>query len=95
MKNRYLMLWLVLLSYLQGVLWFGNGSLTEVHHLSQAMQRQGEANDALRGKNARLTAEVADLKSGLGAIEEIARYDLIMTKEDETFYQIIEVEPEQ
>lgn len=95
MKNRYLILWLPLLLYLQGILWFGNGSLTEVHHLSQAMQRQGAANEALREKNARLAAEVADLKSGLGAIEEIARYDLIMTKKDETFYQIIEVEPEQ
>ena len=95
MKNRYLLLWLLALTYLQGILWFGNGSMTEVNHLSQAIQQQTAANARLEEQNSRLTAEVADLKTGLDAIEEIARYDLIMTRKDETFYQIIEVEPEQ
>ncbi len=95
MKNRYFMVWLMLLVYIQGILWFGNGSLTEVHHLSQAVQQQAKANDNLRIQNSKLETEVSDLKHGLEAIEEIARYDLIMTGKDETFYQIIEVQPEQ
>jgi len=37
----------------------------------------------------RLTTEVDDLKSGLGAIEERARTDLGMIREGETFYHLI------
>jgi len=36
-----------------------------------------------------LSAEVADLKSGLEAIEERARAELGMIDEDETFYQFV------
>ena len=41
-------------------------------------------------RNQVLAAEVQDLKSGLDAIEERARSELGMIKQDETFIQIIE-----
>ena len=43
----------------------------------------------LRSRNQALSAEVADLKSGLEAIEERARAELGMIDEDETFYQFV------
>ncbi len=37
----------------------------------------------------RLDAEVRDLKQGVEAIEERARYELGMIKEDEVFFQVV------
>ena len=43
-----------------------------------------------RLRNATLTAEVMDLRKGQEAIEEIARYNLGLIKDGESFYQVIE-----
>jgi len=45
--------------------------------------------DGRRGRNEALEAEVADLKSGLDAIEERARSELGMIDSDEDFYQFV------
>ena len=44
---------------------------------------------SLEERNEKLSAEVASLKSGLDAIEERARTELGMVKEDEVFIQVI------
>jgi len=41
-----------------------------------------------------LDAEVRDLKSGKAAIEERARSELGMVKQDEVFFQVIEAQPQ-
>jgi cell division protein FtsB len=41
-------------------------------------------------RNGALEAEVRDLKQGLEAIEERARYELGMIKPGEVFFQVIE-----
>lgn len=41
-------------------------------------------------RNESLYAEVIDLRKGLETIEERARYDLGMIKENETFFQVLE-----
>ncbi len=84
-----ILLLLVILGLLQYRLWLGEGDLPEVWRLRQALQRQHQENQALQERNASLAAEVADLKHGLGAIEERARSDMGMIKKSETFYQII------
>lgn len=90
---RYLFLiLLVLLLVLQYRLWVGDGSFAEVWQLHQDVERQKDENERLRERNAALDAEVKDLKQGLDAIEERAREELGMIKEDEVFYQIIEEE---
>ena len=90
---RYLFLvLLVLLLVLQYRLWIGDGSFADVWHLRQDLAGQQAENDRLRERNAALDAEVKDLKQGLEAIEERAREELGMIKEDEVFYQIIEDE---
>ena len=79
----------ILLLGLQFRLWFGDGSLQEVSRLrDQARETQTEL-IRLRGRNQALEAEVADLKSGLDAIEERARAELGMIDPDETFYQFV------
>lgn len=84
---RVLIILLVLLQY---KLWAGDGSLADVWDLYQQVQVQKQENQVLRERNQTLEAEVDDLKQGLGAIEERAREELGMMREDETFYQIIE-----
>lgn len=81
---------IIILALLQYKLWFGNGSLTEVWRLRQAIQIQEKENTSLRERNQALSAEVKDLKQGLDAVEERARSELGMIKKDEVFYQVIE-----
>ncbi len=86
------LIWLlvILLVLLQYRLWVGDGSLAEVWDLYQQVETQKAENRELSERNQALDAEVQDLKQGLEAIEERAREELGMTRDDETFYQIIE-----
>ncbi len=83
----------VLTLILQYRLWVGDGSLSEVWVLSQAVASQQEKNDLLQARNQALEAEVRDLKKGTEAIEERARSELGMIIEGETFYQVLDVVP--
>lgn len=75
---------------LQFKLWFGEGSLRDVWTLDNAIAAQATENRQLKDRNQMLAAEVDDLKQGLEAIEERARYELGMIKEGETFYQVVD-----
>ena len=75
---------------LQARLWLGEGSLAEVWQLKKEIEQQQADNFQLSERNRRLAAEVKDLKQGLSAVEERARAQLGMVKEDETFYLIID-----
>ncbi len=55
----------------------------QLKQLQNQVQAKKERNDSLY-------AEVLDLRKGQEAIEERARHDLGMIKDDETFFQIIE-----
>lgn len=88
---RWLLVLLIgLLMFLQIKLWFGDGSLNEVYRLKKTIAEQKKTNDELLERNQALEGEVKDLKQGLDAIEERARSELGMVKENETFYQIVE-----
>lgn len=80
----------VLLLLLQYKLWFGDGGLLKVQQLGNAVEMQQIENAQLRERNDALAAEVQDLKQGREAIEERARTELGMTKQGETFYQVVE-----
>lgn len=75
---------------LQYKLWFDHGSVPDVVRLKQHLARQVEKNNQLRDRNLALEAEVKNLKQGQNALEERARTDLGMIKDDETFFQILE-----
>ena len=84
-----LALLIIMLVALQYRLWFGDGSVQEVWRLNQESKNAQTELLRLRSRNQALEAEVADLKSGLDAIEERARAELGMIDADETFYQFV------
>lgn len=84
------LIFVVLIALLQYPLWLGKGSWLRVWDLSHQISKQQEKNNALKARNDTLDAEVRDLKSGRAAIEERARSELGMVKQDEVFYQVLE-----
>ena len=80
---------LLLLILLQLKMWFGEGGYRDVQRLAQRVEQQAQENDALAQRNQELQAEVEDLRQGLEAIEERARSELGMIKENEEFYQVV------
>ena len=91
MPTRYLaILFSILFILLQYDLWIGEGSIPAAWKLEQTIKLQQRQNERIKKRNNALDAEVKDLKSGLQAIEERARSELGMIKEDETFFQVIE-----
>jgi cell division protein FtsB len=74
-------------------LWFGRGGWLRVSSLERQVQEQKQANAALAQRNSALDAEVRDLKQGFEAIEERARYELGLIKEDEIFFQVVPAQP--
>lgn len=79
---------LALLVILHGQLWFGRGSVPNVVKLNQQLADQKQRNDKAAQTNARLAAEIADLREGLEIVEERARAELGMVKPNEIFVQI-------
>ena len=61
-----------------------------VWDVDRQLLQQKESNKKLEVRNAGLDAEVRDLKQGYDAIEERARFELGMIKQDEVFVQIPE-----
>ena len=82
-----------LIVLLQYPLWLGKGGWLKVWDLDRQLQAQREENRKLETRNAGLDAEVRDLKSGYEAIEERARYELGLIKQDEIFVQIPQKQP--
>ena len=79
-----------LLILIQFPLWLGKGGWLRVWDLDQQVVAAEKKNDELRARNAKLASEVQDLKEGTGAVEERARYELGMIKENEVFVQVID-----
>ena len=79
-----------LLLLIQYPLWLGKGGWLRVWDLDQKVNAAKDKNEELTARNAKLTSEVQDLKEGTGAIEERARYELGMIKENEIFVQVLE-----
>ena len=84
---------LALVALLQYPLWLGKGGWLKVWEYDRQLQQQKEVTRKLEIRNAGLDAEVRDLKQGYDAIEERARFELGMIRQDETFIQIPEKVP--
>ena len=82
----------VLILLIQAPLWLGKGSWMRVWQVEGEVTRQKARNSQLETRNAGFAAEVRDLKQGTEAIEERARYELGMVKNDEVFFQVVEKE---
>jgi cell division protein FtsB len=77
-----------LVALLQYPLWLGKGSWLRVWDVDRQLAEQKRVNRTLMVRNLALEAEVRDLKEGLDAVEERARSELGMIRQDEVFFQI-------
>ena len=89
------MKWLTLVllglaALIQYPLWLGKGGWLRVWDVDQQISAQREINGRLKARNGALDAEVRDLKQGFEAIEERARSELGMIRQDEIFFQLVE-----
>jgi len=80
----------ILLVLLQQRLWTGKNSWPDYLQLKQDIVVQTLANQKINDKNQLQYKEIADLKNGLDAIEERARNELGLIKNEEDFYRFVE-----
>jgi cell division protein FtsB len=93
MKSLTIIL-IVLIALMQYPLWIGKGSWFRVWNLNHQIDAQKKINADNQIRNNVLNAEVTDLKQGFTAIEERARNELGMIKQDEIFFQVTNHEKE-
>ena len=82
-----------LIVLLQYPLWLGKGGWLRVWEIDRQVKAQKESNKQLRARNDALDAEVGDLKQGFDAVEERARYELGMIRQDEIFFHVMDKTP--
>jgi len=82
-----------LIVLLQYPLWLGKGGWLRVWEIDRQVKVQKDGNAKLQVRNEALDAEVRDLKQGYEAVEERARYELGMVKQDEIFFHVMEKAP--
>ena len=89
--NKIVLSFLIsLLVSLQYALWIGDKNVIDLKRLQSAVDKTKQKNAELDQRNQKLLAEVIDLKQGGETIETLARSELGLIKEGETFYQIVE-----
>lgn len=81
---------IMILAGLQYKLWLGEDSLLHWVSLNKKLTTQVAENKRLSLRNQAMEADISELKSGEQALEERARHDLGMVKQDETYYQFID-----
>lgn len=92
MKKWIMMSLVLLLCTLQTRLWGNKDGIRDVMRLKQSIDAQTQELDRLKLRNQQLDAEVSSLKNFPEALEERARSELGMIKENETFCLILERE---
>lgn len=76
-----------LLLLVQSQLWLGDSGLAQQVRLQGELEALEARNEEAREHNARLLAEVRDLREGLELLEERARVELGMVQPDEIVVQ--------
>lgn len=78
----------LLLVAVQADLWLGKGNMPYVMSLKKQLEAQQDVNRAAVERNARVSAEVTDLREGQEMVEEKARAELGMLRPDEILVQV-------
>lgn len=81
---------ILLIIHFQYRIWVGDGSIAQIDAYQQRLDDLKKQAEEKRERNEALYAEVLDLRKGQEAIEERARDELGMIKEDETFFHVLE-----
>ncbi|MBZ9610043.1 cell division protein FtsB [Rheinheimera maricola] len=82
------LLLIVLLGMLQYRLWLGQHSIADYLKHHEELRSQRLSNAELEKRNRLLRADVSDLQNGQEAIEERARNELGLIKQDEVFFRM-------
>jgi cell division protein FtsB len=82
-----------LIVLIQYPLWLGKGGWLRAWQLEREVSTQQVNNAQRAARNASLAAEVRDLKTGTEALEERARTELGMVRNDEVFFQYADPKP--
>lgn len=81
---------IIALVVLQHKLWLGDGNLIQWVGLQEKLAEHEQENNKLIARNKALEADIKELKSGEQALEEQARHELGMIKENEVYYQFVD-----
>ena len=82
-----------LIVLIQYPLWLGKGGWMRAWDMDRQLDAQRATNQRLESRNASLATEVQDLKQGTEAIEERARQELGLIRQDEVFYHVVDKKP--
>lgn len=83
-------LMVIIIVYLQYRLWAAEGGLGNLASVKTQIEQRSKENAALLERNQSLQEEVMSLRTGTTVIEQRARSELGMIKENETFYLIVD-----
>ncbi|HHF7345579.1 MULTISPECIES: cell division protein FtsB [Legionella] len=89
MRSIIIILILALIG-LQYKLWLGDGSVSQWINLEKKLAIQEQENEKLAARNRAIEADILELKSGDQALEEQARSELGMVKNNEVYYQFVD-----
>ncbi|MCW9710641.1 cell division protein FtsB [Avibacterium sp. 21-586] len=80
---------LTILLLFQYNFWFGKNGYFDNKQFQQEITQHQQENEQLTQRNQAIAAEIKDLKEGVDAIEERARQQHEMIKNNEIFYRIV------
>lgn len=89
-RSLLLGLMVIIIFYLQYRLWVAEGGLGNLASVKMQIQQRSNENAILLERNQSLQEEVISLRTGTAVIEQRARTELGMIKENETFYLIVD-----
>ena len=75
--------------YLSYDIWAGRNGLKQYEDVSANLVKAQQQSAKLQDRNQAVIDELNDLKQGNTAIEELARTELGLIREDETFFRIL------
>ena len=81
---------IIALVVLQHKLWLGDGNIIQWVSLEKRLEEHQRENSKLAARNRALEADIKELKSGDQALEEQARFELGMIKDNEVYYQFVD-----
>lgn len=81
---------IVLFGYLQCQLWFGAQGIAQTMRLKHVVFLQLQSNQSQLTRNNQIAANIHALKTNNAMVESMARQQLGMIKQGETYYQFVD-----